>query len=219
MTVEHVELLVEELSIEAALRLILPKLLGDLTFEIYPHQCKDELISRLPSRLVGYSKRRSSDSWFRDHCRVVVVIDRDDSDCAALKAQLEAFAQNANLVTRTNAHGGSYTIANRLAIEELEAWYFGDWTAVRAAYPRVSATVSSQAKYRRPDAIAGGARGKRSSEYSRKHVTSPVVFARWRPPARLLLTWIRRAIVRRAFALFEMSCLSWRGHDCSFLMM
>jgi hypothetical protein len=25
-------------------------------------------------------------------------------------------------------------VVNRLAIEELEAWYFGDWEAVRAAY-------------------------------------------------------------------------------------
>ena len=43
-----------------------------------------------------------------------------------------------------------------MAIEELEAWYFGDWEAVLAAYPRASATISSQAKYRNPDEIAGG---------------------------------------------------------------
>ena len=43
-----------------------------------------------------------------------------------------------------------------MAIEELEAWYFGDWSAVRRAYPRVSAKVPRQAKYRFPDAIKGG---------------------------------------------------------------
>ena len=48
-------------------------------------------------------------------------------------------------------------VANRLAIAELEAWYFGDWDAVRAAYPKVSATVSSKANYHNPDDIAGGA--------------------------------------------------------------
>ena len=47
-------------------------------------------------------------------------------------------------------------VVNRLAIEELEARYFGDWEAVRAAYPRTSATIPSQSKYRNPDAIAGG---------------------------------------------------------------
>jgi hypothetical protein len=47
-------------------------------------------------------------------------------------------------------------VVNRLAIEELEAWYFGDWDAVKAAYPRVSNAVADRAKYRDPDAIAGG---------------------------------------------------------------
>ena len=44
----------------------------------------------------------------------------------------------------------------RIAIEELEAWYFGDWPAVRAAYPGVSANIPGRAAYRDPDAIAGG---------------------------------------------------------------
>ncbi len=156
MTIEHVELLVEEPSMEAALRRLLPKVLGHLTFEVYPHQCKDELLLRLPQRLRGYSQRRKSDSWFRDHCRIVVVIDRDDENCAELKRRLETMAEDAALATRSNAKGNLYTVANRLAIEELEAWYFGDWEAVRAAYPRVSASVPAQAKYRHPDAIAGG---------------------------------------------------------------
>ncbi|HUW30965.1 MAG TPA: DUF4276 family protein, partial [Planctomycetota bacterium] len=42
----------------------------------------------------------------------------------------------------------------RLAIEELEAWYFGDWEAVRAAYPRLPGTIP--ARYRDPDAVKGG---------------------------------------------------------------
>ena len=45
---------------------------------------------------------------------------------------------------------------NRIAIEELEAWYFGDWTAVVQAWPRVSANVPAQRGYRDPDAIPGG---------------------------------------------------------------
>lgn len=156
MTVEHVELLVEEPSMEAALRLLLPKVVGNLSFEIYPHQCKDELLLRLPHRLRGYGQRRQSDTWFRDHCRIVVVVDRDGDDCAELKRRLEAMAKRAGLTTRSNAKRSPYMVANRLAIEELEAWYFGDWEAVRAAYPQASATIPTQAKYRKPDEIAGG---------------------------------------------------------------
>jgi len=156
MTVEYVELLVEEPSMEAALRLFLPKIIGDLAFEIYPHQGKDELLLRLPQRLRGYELRRQSDTWFRDHCRIAVVIDRDDEDCVKLKRRLEAMASDAGLATRSTAKGGPFQIVNRLAIEELEAWYFGDWDAVRAAYPRVAAATPAQARYRNPDAIAGG---------------------------------------------------------------
>ena len=44
----------------------------------------------------------------------------------------------------------------RIAIEELEAWYFGDWQAVCSAYPSASPSTPRQANYRNPDAIKGG---------------------------------------------------------------
>jgi hypothetical protein len=43
-----------------------------------------------------------------------------------------------------------------LAIEELEAWFFGDMDAVRALYPRVPETLEQRAGFRDPDAIRGG---------------------------------------------------------------
>lgn len=150
MTVEHIDVLVEELSMEAALRVLLPKILGDVSFEIYPHQCKDELLARLPQRLRGYA------SWLPENHRIVVIVDRDDDDCRELKRRLEEMAAAAGLVTRTRSPRGRYQVVNRLAIEELEAWYFGDWRAVRKAYPRAKANVPEQAAYRHPDAIRGG---------------------------------------------------------------
>jgi hypothetical protein len=150
MTVEHVELLVEEPSMEAALRLLLPKVIGSLSFEVYPHQCKDELLARLPKRLRGYA------GWMPKTWRIVVVVDRDNNDCRALKVRLEKMARSAGLLTRSSAGNRPYVVVNRIAIEELEAWYFGDWQAVRVAYPRVPSTIPSQAKYRDPDAVAGG---------------------------------------------------------------
>jgi len=150
MTVSHLEVLVEEPSMEAALRVLLPRVLGDLTYQVYPHQCKDDLLIRLPDRLRGYS------AWLPDDYRIVIVVDRGDDDCHALKQHLEKMANDARLRTRGNAGGQPYQVVNRLAIEELEAWYFGDWDAVRAAYPKVPETIPSQAKYRDPDAITGG---------------------------------------------------------------
>jgi hypothetical protein len=150
MAVSHVEVLVEEPSMEAALRLLLPRVLGRISFRIFTHQCKDDLLKRLPDRLRGFSK------WLPKDHRILVVVDRDDEDCHALKGRLEQAATTAGLRTRSLAGTHPYQVVNRLAIEELEAWYFGDWEAVTTAYPRVPPTIPNQARYRNPDAVAGG---------------------------------------------------------------
>lgn len=150
MAVSRVEVLVEEPSVEAALRVLLPRLLGNTSFEVYPYQCKDDLLKKLPKRLKGYS------AWLPHDWRILVVVDRDDEDCRSLKQRLEQIAARTGLRSRTAADGGDYQVVNRLAIEELEAWYFGDWSAVRSAYPRVPDTIPRKANYRDPDAIRGG---------------------------------------------------------------
>lgn len=150
MLVSHIEILVEEPSIEAALRVLLPRIVGDLSFEVYRHQGKPDLLARLPERLRGYA------AWLPDNYRIVVVVDRDDQDCHELKQQLEQIAFNARLRSRSQAGDKPYQVVNRLAIEELEAWYFGDWDAVRSAYPKVPPSIPKQKKYRDPDAITGG---------------------------------------------------------------
>lgn len=150
MSVEHVEVIVEEPSMEAALRVLLPRILRGVSSAIYQHQCKSELLARLPMRLKGYA------AWLPETSRIVVLVDRDDEDCRKLKARLEQMARAAGLKTRSQASRGQYSIVNRVVIEELEAWFFGDWEAVRKAYPKVNATVPSQSKYRNPDAIKGG---------------------------------------------------------------
>jgi hypothetical protein len=53
--------------------------------------------------------------------------------------------------------GSSYfQVLNQLAIEELEAWFFGDVAALHAVYPRVSIHLGNRANFRDPDAIPGG---------------------------------------------------------------
>lgn len=151
MTAEHLEILVEEASMEAFLRALMPGLLGDaVPFNVYPHQGKQDLLDKLPNRLSGYAR------WLPPTWRIVVVVDQDDDACAELKKRLEQMAAATGLRTRTAAGSTVWQIVNRIAIEELEAWYFGDWQAVQKVYPRVNATVPRQAKFRDPDAVAGG---------------------------------------------------------------
>ena len=101
-------------------------------------------------RLRGYRR------WLPADWHLVVLVDRDADDCMELKERLESIAREAGLATRTNAKGSLWQVANRVVVEELEAWYFGDWEAVRAAYPRLPATVDQKSPYRIPDAIRGG---------------------------------------------------------------
>ena len=151
MTAQHLELLVEEPSMEAFLRALLPRLLpAGHTFEVHAFQGKADLFEKLQARLRGYA------NWLPDDWRIVVVVDRDNDDCQALKERLECMAATAKLRTCSQAGATSWQLVNRIAIEELEAWYFGDWQAVRSAYPKVSPTVPNRAGYRDPDAISGG---------------------------------------------------------------
>ena len=147
----HIEFFLEEPSAEEALKAILPKILSnDVTFDFLVFEGKDNLLNNLSARLNGYR-------WIPDDWRIIVLVDKDRDDCRELKAKLESAAHEANFVTKSNAtQNGTFQVVNRLAIEELEAWFFGDVEALHAAYPRVSKNLQSQAKYRNPDAIKGG---------------------------------------------------------------
>ena len=148
----HIEFLVEEPSAEAALSKLVPKILGqDFSFNIHPHQGKPDLLNKLLPRLRGYKP------WLPEDWRIVVLVDADDEDCRKLKGQLEKKAEEAGLLTKTARPAGSrFQVLNRLAIEELEAWFFGDVEALHATYPRIPFTLGRKAKYRDPDAIGGG---------------------------------------------------------------
>ena len=126
---------------------ILPK---RCTFGIYSYQGKPALLRKLEARLKGYF------SWMPEYYHIFVVVDRDEDECKELKSRLEECCRNAGLQSRRAANGSDWQVVTRIAIEELEAWYFGDWSAVNAAYPRVSKNTCQRRAYRNPDAIKGG---------------------------------------------------------------
>lgn len=148
----HLELLVEEVSAEAALIHLLPRIVEvHVTFAIHSHHGKTDLLNKLPGRLQGYR------SWIPADWRIIVLVDEDRADCRELKGQLEIAATKAGFFTRGTAPSGqAYQLVNRIAVEELEAWFFGDVPAIAAAYPGVSPNLGKQAKYRNPDQIGGG---------------------------------------------------------------
>ena len=147
----HIIFLLEEPSAEVFMQGFLSKLLPeDTTWKAIVFQGKSDLMKKLESRLRGYK------SWIPNDYRIVVMIDEDRADCTRLKAKLEQAATSAGLITKSLANGGPFTVLNRIVIEELEAWYFGDPEALATAYPGVPSRLGSQAKFRNPDAVAGG---------------------------------------------------------------
>ncbi len=146
----HLEILVEEPSVEIVLRSLIPKIVGEVTtFKIHAYQGKRDLLEKLPDRLKGYRQ------WLPSDWRIVVLIDEDREDCEALKQKMELAAQRVGLTTKSISPQ-AFQVVNRIVVEELEAWYFGDVDALTAAYPRVPSTLARKAKFRDPDHIAGG---------------------------------------------------------------
>jgi len=147
----HIEFLLEEDSAMAALRHLMPRISPGAECRFHVHQGKKDLLDKLPARLRGYSR------WLPKDWRIVVLLDEDREDCMQLKARLEKAAQDAGLFTRTTrSPQGRFQVVNRLAIEELEAWFFGDVDAIAEAYPGIPRNLSRKAKFRNPDAIKGG---------------------------------------------------------------
>ena len=144
----QIEFLLEERSAEVALEIILPKILSDnVDYTFHVSQGKPHLLKNLPTLLKGFSPP------LFDNRRIMVLIDEDREDCFQLKAQLEGIAHDVGFRTKSSAsQEGDFQVVNRLAIEELEAWFFGDIEALRTAYPK----VSRKAQYQDPDAIENG---------------------------------------------------------------
>lgn len=140
----HIEFLVEDSSGAKLLAHLLPQILGEQgsphTWRLKPYKgigrippgltakadpAKRMLLNHLPRLLQGYGKTPGIDA-------VVVVLDTDRRDCKAFLQELKSVVARCKPMPRTMF---------RLAIEEMEAWYFGDKQAVLNAYPRAKREV------------------------------------------------------------------------------
>jgi hypothetical protein len=116
---------------------MLPRLLPKHSFVIHPHQGKGKLpddplkppdpvrrgvLDVLPATLRAWGKALSPDTD-----RVVLLVDLDNDDCAWLLERLSDMIE---------AIEPAPSCLFRIAIEEVEAWYLGDWAAMKRAFPR-----------------------------------------------------------------------------------
>ncbi|PQV65156.1 protein of unknown function (DUF4276) [Abditibacterium utsteinense] len=153
MRFQHLEFLLEEPSIEVALQILLPRLLAEgATFRLHPFQGKSDLLAKLPARLRAYR------SYLTPETGIVVMHDEDRApNCRKLKAELEKIALGVGFCTKSSpSSDGQFQVINRLCIEELEAWFFGDIAALCAAYPGVPPNLDQKRGFRDSDAIKGG---------------------------------------------------------------
>lgn len=150
----HIEVITEDSSGKALLEHLLPKLIGlrgePHTWRITNYlglgrippgmrdgdPAKRFLLDKLPGLLGGYARTPGIDA-------VVVVLDADNRDCVTFLAELRTLAA---------ARGADAKTTFRLAIEETEAWYFGDPDALHAAYPK--AQKAALRRYRQ-DTVCG----------------------------------------------------------------
>lgn len=140
----HIEVLVEDSSGEKLLQVLLPQLIGPQgnphTWRLHAYKgigripsglvtkadpAKRILLDQLPKLMRGYGKTPGIDV-------VVIVLDADKRECSEFLSDLKTAAAACNPTPNT---------LFRLAIEEIEAWYFGDRDALLKAYPRAKLDV------------------------------------------------------------------------------
>lgn len=145
----HFEVLVEDISGKKMLDILMPKIIGDQhTFRVISYRgighipknltsatdvSKRVLLNRLPSLLKGYGNTYANDPA-RHSTVVIVVCDLDDRCLKTFRQELFAVLNACNRKPETRFC---------IAIEEGEAWFLGDFPAIKAAYPKAKDNVLS----------------------------------------------------------------------------
>jgi len=140
------EFLVEGESDEIAVRELAARALGpDHAVEVRRFQGKEDLLARWPERAAAYARIADPNR------RIVVVLDNDRGNCIDLRRRVEAVARTAGL--KVDGPLTARQVVVRIAMHELEAWFLGDVSALRAAYPGVPETLAARSVFRDVDSI------------------------------------------------------------------
>lgn len=143
------EILVEGQTELTALSIIMSKIVGEYgnphIWKIHKHQgigkipenpalkpnIKDKsLLHNLAAKLRAYGNENDPDLV------IIVLVDLDDrKDCKEFKS---------NLLNLLNFCEKKPRVLFRIAIEELEAWYFGDFKALKKVYPDLNQDIFKQ---------------------------------------------------------------------------
>jgi hypothetical protein len=139
----HFEILVEDQSGKVTLDILVPKIIGENhTFDVKSYKGvgriplkmnasvdarKRILLANLPRLLAGYGR-----SWQEYPAVVIVVCDLDDKCLKSFRDEL------INLLNACNPRPETRFC---IAVEEGEAWFLGDISAIKQAYPKAKDTV------------------------------------------------------------------------------
>lgn len=141
----RVEFLLEEPSMEIALREVLPKILpkgyrlGSNCF-LRPHAGKVDLQNSIARKIKVFSH-------FHETVKVVIVHDQHSDDCKRLKKSL----------LKICSQNGSCEVLIRVVCKELESWFLGDLNAIHKAYPSLHITSDMRKKFCDPDKFTNAA--------------------------------------------------------------
>lgn len=143
----HFEILIEDQSGKKALDILVPKIIGgDHTFNVHPYKGigripknltangdanKRILLDQLPRLLRGYGNTFAN--YPADYPAAVILVCDLDDKC------LKAFRQELFNILNTCSPRPETRFC--IAIEECEAWFLGDISAVKAAYPKAKDAV------------------------------------------------------------------------------
>ncbi len=128
--------LLEEASIIEVLEVLVPGIVpNDVICRFVPHEGKSDLEKSIPRKLRA---------WRTPGVRFVVVRDKDQGDCHAVKEKLLELCQK----------GRRPDTLVRIVCHHLESWYLGDLAAVEKAFSLNGiARRQDQQKFRDPDAL------------------------------------------------------------------
>ncbi|GHV08569.1 hypothetical protein AGMMS50229_17190 [Campylobacterota bacterium] len=132
--------LVEEKSMAVFLQGLLPRLFSMVDREHFlciAHEGKSDLEKSIPKKLRTFRNQNQDD-------RFMIVRDNDGANCQIIKQRLLSLCSAAQ----------SNDVLVRIACQELESWYLGDFSALEKVYGKCSVKEKTKKRFtKNPDAI------------------------------------------------------------------